>query len=67
MERVFDEEAFVVFARHGYIDVVVPRNEASVAYCPKQRAGIELIAQIALAAEGVNITKNIEFDLLYLV
>ena len=47
----FSEEAFILIAHENNIDVIIPWNEALVAYCAKQCAIFSKIGNIIFIAD----------------
>lgn len=54
----------VVFTRHSYIDVIVPRYEASMTHRPQARTASKKILQVIFFTNTQKLIKQLKFELL---
>ena len=57
-------EPIIVFSRHSYIDVIIPRDEAPMAHRPQARTASKKILQIILFTNAQKLIEQFKFELL---
>ena len=55
-------EPIIVFSRHSYIDVIVPRYEASVAHRPQARTASKKVLQVILFTNTQKLIEQLKFE-----
>ena len=54
-------EAVIVFPKHGYICVVIPRNITLVANCTEETAAKQNIINVVITAYPIEFYKHVQF------
>lgn len=54
---------FIIGAKHGNIDVVIPRNETSVSHCAEECAAVSKPADIVLFTDSVKFGNKIQLNI----